>query len=108
MSGIGGGVFGTAGPPLVVYIDRFSEDKSDFRSQLLILFVLHDIFRILMYVRYGLMTVEVVKFGLWMLPAVCLGLFIGTRMHYKASERSFGQAIATMLCISGALLIIKP
>lgn len=108
MSGIAGGVFGTAGPPLVVYIDRFAEDKSDFRSQLLVLFVLHDIFRISLYIQYGLMNMEVVKFGLWMVPAVCLGLLFGTRMHYKASEKSFGGAIAAMLCVSGVLLIIKP
>ncbi len=108
MSGIAGGVFGTAGPPLVVYIDRFAADKGDFRSQLLVLFVLHDIFRILMYIRYGLMTMEVVKFSLWMLPAVCLGLLIGTRMHYNTSEKSFAKAIAMMLCVSGTLLIIKP
>lgn len=107
LSGIAGGVFGTAGPPLVVYIDRFAENKGEFRSQLLVLFVLHDIFRIPLYIHYGLMTVEVVKFGLWMLPAVCLGLLFGSRMHYRASEKVFSRAIATMLCVSGALLIFK-
>jgi len=108
LSGLGGGLFGTSGPPLVIYIDHFAEDKSAFRAQLLILFVLHDIFRTYVYIREGLLNVEVLKFALWLLPAVCLGLFLGSKMHFQVSEKTFGRAIAAMLLVSGLLLIARP
>ena len=107
-SGVAGGMFGTSGPPLVIYVDHFAEDKSAFRAQLLVLFVLHDIFRTFLYIRYSLLTIEVVKFGLWLLPAVCLGLLIGSRMHFQVNEKTFSKAVAAMLLVSGLLLVLRP
>ena len=108
LSGIAGGMFGTSGPPLVIYVDHFAKDKSAFRAQLLVLFLLNDLFRIPLYVRYSLMTLDILKFALWLLPAVCVGLFLGSRMHFEVSEKTFGRAVAAMLCISGVLLLIRP
>ena len=39
LSGVAGGMFGTSGPPLVIYVDHFAKDKSAFRAQLLVLFL---------------------------------------------------------------------
>ncbi len=108
LSGITGGLFGTSGPPLVIYVDHFAEDKTEFRAQLLVLFVLNDIFRIILYIKYSLMTTEIVGFALWLLPAVCVGLVLGARMHFRVSEKTFGRAIAAMLLVSGLLLIFRP
>jgi len=108
LSGVAGGMFGTSGPPLVIYVDHFAKDKSAFRAQLLVLFLLNDLFRVPLYVRYSLLTMDIVKFALWLLPAVCVGLFLGSRMHFQVSEKTFGRAIAAMLCISGVLLLIRP
>ncbi|RJP74141.1 MAG: sulfite exporter TauE/SafE family protein [Candidatus Abyssobacteria bacterium SURF_17] len=107
LSGVAGGMFGTSGPPLVVYVDYFAENKSAFRAQLLVLFVLHDLFRMYLYIRYSLINMEVVRFAVCLLPAVCLGLFIGSRMHFQVNEKIFGRAVATMLLVSG-LLLLKP
>ncbi|GAB4354385.1 MAG: sulfite exporter TauE/SafE family protein [Candidatus Abyssubacteria bacterium] len=106
-SGVAGGLFGTSGPPLVVYVDHFAKDKTAFRAQLLVLFLLHDVYRIGIYLRYSLINMEVVRFGLWMLPAVCIGLLAGSRMHFQVDEKTFSRAVAIMLLISGVLLIIK-
>lgn len=106
-SGVAGGLFGTSGPPLVVYVDHFAKDKTAFRAQLLVLFVLHDIYRMYMYLRYSLINMEVVRFGLWMLPAVCIGLLAGSRMHFQVEEKTFGRSVAIMLLLSGVLLIVK-
>ncbi len=107
-SGILGGLFGTSGPPLVIYVHHFAEDKSAFRSQLLILFVLHDIFRIYLYARNSLINAAVIKFDLILLPPLLIGLFIGSRMHFKVNETTFSRAISAMLLLSGLLLLIKP
>jgi uncharacterized membrane protein YfcA len=108
LSGIAGGLFGTSGPPLVVYVDHFAKDKTEFRAQLIILFLLNDIIRIFLYYRYSLLTMEIGKFALWLLPAVCLGLFLGSKMHFRVTEKTFGRAIAAMLFVSGLLLILRP
>jgi len=107
LSGIGGGVFGTSGPPLVVYVDHFAENKSVFRAQLLILFLLNNMVRMIMYIRKGLLTVDVATFGLWMLPFVAFGLFAGSKMHVQVGEKTFGRAVAMLLLVSGVLLLIR-
>ena len=108
LSGILGGMFGTSGPPLVVYVDYFAKDKSAFRAQLVVLFLLNNIFRVPLYIKYSLMTMEVVKSALWLLPAVCVGLFLGSKMHFQVTEKAFGRAISAMLLVSGLLLIARP
>lgn len=108
LSGVAGGMFGTSGPPLVVYVDHFAKDKTAFRAQLVVLFLFNNLFRAPLYVKYSIMTMESVKSALWMLPAVCLGLFLGTKMHFQVSEKTFGRAISAMLLVSGLLLIIRP
>lgn len=108
LSGIAGGMFGTSGPPLVVYVDHFAKDKSAFRAQLVVLFMLNNAVRIVLYTWHSLLTVPIAKFAIWLLPAVILGLFLGSKMHFRVSEKSFGRAIAAMLCISGLLLVIRP
>ncbi len=107
LSGLAGGLFGTSGPPLVIYVDYFAKDKSSFRAQLLVLFVLHDVFRLFLYIHFSLMNMEVVRFGLWLLPGVCVGLLVGSRMHYQVNEKTFSRAVAAMLLVSG-LLLLKP
>ncbi len=108
LSGIAGGMFGTSGPPLVVYVDHFAKDKSAFRAQLVVLFMLNNAVRIILYSWHSLLTVPIAKFAFWLLPAVMLGLFLGSKMHFQVSEKAFSKAIAAMLCISGLLLVIRP
>jgi uncharacterized membrane protein YfcA len=109
LSGVAGGMFGTSGPPLVVYVDHFAKDKTAFRAQLVVLILLNNIVRVIMYTwGRSILTVESVKFAVWLLPAVILGLFLGSKMHFQVSEKTFGRAIAIMLLVSGALLIIRP
>jgi len=107
LSGVAGGMFGTSGPPLVVYVDYFAEDKSAFRAQLVVLFLLNNAVRVALYIQHSLLTVAIAKFDLYLLPAVMLGLFLGSKMHFQVSEKTFSRAIACMLCISGLLLIIR-
>jgi len=107
LAGLAGGVFGTSGPPLVVYMDYFADDKSAFRAQLLVLFLLQNLIRVFLYLRYSLLTTEVATFAVWMLPALCLGLFAGSKMHFQMSEKVFSSAVASMLFVSGMLLLIR-
>ncbi|MBI5118932.1 sulfite exporter TauE/SafE family protein [Candidatus Poribacteria bacterium] len=108
LSGVLGGLFGTSGPPLVIYVHHFAEDKTSFRSQLVILFLLHDSFRILLYAKNSLINLDVLRFDLFLLPALILGLILGSRMHFKVSDTTFTRAISAMLLLSGVLLLIKP
>ena len=109
LSGVAGGMFGTSGPPLVVYVDHFAKDKSAFRAQIVVLILLNNIVRIIMYTwGRSIVTVETFKFSLWLFPAVILGLFLGSKMHFQVSEKTFSRAISVLLFVSGALLLIRP
>jgi uncharacterized membrane protein YfcA len=106
-SGIAGGIFGTSGPPLVVYLNHFCEDKTSFRSQILVLFLLHDVFRFFLYLHSSLITAQTFRFGFLLLPPLAIGLFVGSRMHFQVGEKAFNKSIAVLLFISG-LLLLKP
>jgi uncharacterized membrane protein YfcA len=107
LSGVLGGIFGTSGPPLVIYIHHFTEEKSAFRSQLLILFVLHDVFRLFLYTKNSLINLSVLKFNFFLLPPLLVGLFVGSKMHFQVNETTFNRAISLLLCISGILLLLR-
>ncbi len=107
LSGVLGGVFGTSGPPLVIYAHHFAEDKSTFRAQLLVLFVVHNVFRIFLYAHSSLINLNVLKFNLVLLPPLIIGLVVGSHMHFQVNETTFNRAISLMLCISGILLLVK-
>ena len=107
ISGVLGGLFGTSGPPLVVYVHHFAEDKTAFRAQLLILFVLHDIFRMYLYIDNALIDRSVITFDLMLLPLLVIGLIIGSKMHFQVNETTFNRAISLMLGVSGILLLVR-
>ncbi len=106
-SGLAGGLFGTSGPPLVIYVDYFAKNKTAFRSQLLVIILLHDLFRMFLYLRYGLVNADVLKAAVILLLPVSLGLYLGSKMHFQVNERTFSRAVASLLFVSGVLLTLR-
>lgn len=105
-SGVLAGMYGISAF-LVAYISRTTEGRSQFRANLCSLFLVDNIFRLFWYSAAGLMTWEIIKFTVFIAPAVALGMYIGTKVDTGLKEETVRKATIYLLIISGAVLLVR-
>jgi uncharacterized membrane protein YfcA len=106
IGGCTGGMFGLNGPPLVLYLARQLRDKRIFRATLYGIFFVDACYRLILYSANKLITMEVVKFALYLTPFLLTGLLLGSKLHAKIDENLFKKIIASILMVTGALLVM--
>jgi uncharacterized membrane protein YfcA len=106
ISGVLAGMYGISAF-LVAYISRTSKDRSQFRANLCSLFLVDNIFRLFWYGAAGIMTFEIMKFTLFIAPAVALGMYIGTKVDTGLKEETVRKATIYLLVVSGIVLLIR-
>lgn len=105
LSGILTGLFGTGGPPLILYYQLGGADKSAFRANLMAIFLLMTLVRVPSYTVLGLITAPHLWSALAVMPAVILGALIGNRIHLGLSESTFRRLVSVALLLIGLLLL---
>ncbi|MBI4705438.1 MAG: sulfite exporter TauE/SafE family protein, partial [Deltaproteobacteria bacterium] len=85
LAGLGAGVldglFGTSGPPLILYYQLGATPKAAFRGSLMAIFLSETLVRVPVYALSGLITVPRLLSALAVLPAVALGAWLGQRIQ---------------------------
>jgi uncharacterized membrane protein YfcA len=111
VSGIAGGctgaMFGLNGPPMVLYLTYRPMDRQVFRATLYGLFFVDACYRLVLFSVHKLITLEVIKFALYLSPFLLIGLFLGSRLHTQAGESLFQKIIASILVITGLFLLLN-
>jgi len=107
ISGLLTGLFGTGGPPLIVWYHMSAVGKSAFRANLMTIFLLMAAVRVPSYGAAGLVTGPRLWSALAVMPAVLCGAWLGHRLHVRISERTFRRLVSLLLAILGALLLIR-
>ena len=107
LGGCTGGMFGLNGPPMVLYLAHQLKDKQVFRATLYGVFFVDSCYRLILYSYNRLITVEVIKFALYLTPFLLVGLIIGSKLHTKIKESLFRKVIAVILIGTGVLLLIR-
>jgi len=105
-SGVLGGLFGTGGPPVIVFLKGYRLDKSAFRATLLWFFLLSSFIRAGSYLQAGILTGNEVVAAVWLLPPSLFGMVLGMLAHRRMSERHFAAAVSVLLMLLGALLTV--
>lgn len=105
-SGVLAGLFGTGGPPVIVFLRGYRLDKGAFRATLLWYFFLMSFFRAGSYLSAGVLTSNEAVAAVWLLPPTLLGIALGMAAHQRLSERRFATAVSLLLVLLGALLMI--
>ena len=100
------GLFGTGGPPVIVFLHSYRLDKEAFRATLLWYFLLMGVLRMAGYLRVGLLTRAELTAAIWLLPASLLGMGLGMAVHHRMSDRQFGTVVSVLLMMVGGLLLI--
>jgi uncharacterized membrane protein YfcA len=106
ISGVLTGLFGTGGPPLILYYQLQGVDKAAFRGNLMAIFLLMTAVRVPSYAAFGLVTEPRLWSALIVMPAVVLGAVIGNRIHLRIEESTFRRLVSAALLAIGILLLV--
>lgn len=103
-----GAMFGTGGPPYVVYLSHRLHDKTQLRGTLSGLFMLEGAMRIATFLFMGLLLQPgMLKALLLSLPLMGLGLYLGNKVHLGISRRHQLSLVGLLLLGSGGSLLWK-
>jgi hypothetical protein len=106
-SGVLAGLFGTGGPPLILYYRLSGVEKAAFRGNLMAIFLMTTAVRLPAYVLTGLVTAPRLWSALVLLPAALFGGWLGHRIHLQVSEETFRRLVSVALCAIGVLLLVR-
>jgi uncharacterized membrane protein YfcA len=101
-----GGMFGTGGPPVVMYLDTKVQDKRAFRATLIFYFLVANTWQFVANCFTGLINGEVLRFALYLLPAFVVGNLAGAMLHVKINQALFNKVVALVLLVTGVLLVV--
>lgn len=100
ISGIASGAFGI-GALIAAYINRYAGTNTEFRGNACFVFAADSIFRMILYITTGIMTWEIVLRGLYLVPCMLAGLFIGMKLVDRIGDRRARAITSVLLVLSG-------
>ena len=100
-----GGMFGTGGPPVIIYLNRKIEDKRAFRATITLYFLVANSWQYIIYCYTSLVNGAVLRFTLYLLPAFVVGSLAGSFLHIKINETLFNKIVALVLLVTGVFLV---
>ncbi len=95
-----------AGPVLTIYLLGQHMDKRRFVGTAVIYFFAVNLAKVPFYLVLGLINPGRLWTGLWLLPLIPVGTWLGTRLHRLVSEGLFRVVILTVILLSGVQLIV--
>jgi uncharacterized membrane protein YfcA len=103
-----GALFGTGGPPYVIYLSHRLFDKGQLRATFSGLFILDGLTRIVSFTLSGLLLdVKLWWAYLGALPVALLALWLGSHVHTRLTQAQMMKLIALILLGSGVSLYVK-
>jgi uncharacterized membrane protein YfcA len=105
LSGVLCGLFGI-GALLAAYVGRTTDNSKVFRGNLCIVLLAENTFRIILYSITGILTAQVCKRALLLMPFMLLGLLAGMGLSRVLDEKKIKTGVTVMLILSGLSLII--
>ena len=107
MSGLLAGLFGTGGPPLIIYYRLSGMKREAFRGNLLAVFFLVTMVRAPTYGLMGLITLKRFYSALAVFPAVVFGAVLGSSIHVQIKETTFQRLVSAALMGIGCMLLMR-
>jgi uncharacterized membrane protein YfcA len=103
-----GALFGTGGPPYVIYLSHRLQDKAQLRATFSGLFLIDGAFRIVAFVVAGLLLQpDLLPAVAAALPLMGLGLYLGHRVHVGITQVQLLRLVGLVLVASGVSLLWK-
>ena len=106
LSGILCGLYGV-GALLGAYIGRVTDDTKAFKANICVVFLIENTFRIILYAVVGIITPDILKQVLLLVPFMLLGLFLGMQSGKVLNDKLAKKIVIVMLIVSGIALIVN-
>lgn len=106
LSGLLCGLYGV-GALLGAYLSRVTEDSASFKANICVVFLVENTLRIFLYALWGILTVEILKQAVLLLPFMLAGLGLGMLGGRVLDEARVKKCVTVMLMLSGAALILR-
>lgn len=106
LSGLLCGLYGV-GALLGAYLSRITEDSASFKANICVVFLVENTLRIFLYALWGILTVEILKQAVLLLPFMLAGLGLGMLGGRVLNEARVKKCVTVMLMLSGAALILR-
>lgn len=105
LSGVLCGLYGV-GALLGAYISRVTDDSHSFKANICIVFVIENVLRIILYSVWGILTFDIFRQAVVLIPFMLIGLCAGMLSGKFLDEKIVRKLVILMLIISGAALIV--
>lgn len=105
LSGVLCGLYGV-GALLGAYISRVTDDSHSFKANICTVFVIENILRIILYSIWGILTFDIFRQAVVLIPFMLIGLCAGMLSGKFLDEKIVCKLVILMLIISGAALIV--
>jgi uncharacterized membrane protein YfcA len=106
LAGCLGGAYNTPGPPAIVYGSLRQWPKDEFRAVLQTLFFANATVVITAHLIARRVTVDVLTFYLSALPALALGILVGSLIDKKVDARRFRLLVTVVILVLGLSLLL--
>jgi uncharacterized membrane protein YfcA len=108
IGGATGTLFGTGGPPYLIYLARRVADKSALRATMGVMVWFSLVIRLLVFAAAGVLVQAGLLHGLlWFLPAAALGLWLGNRLHVRTPGGGMLRLLYLLLVACGLSLLVR-
>lgn len=106
LSGLLCGLYGI-GALLGAYVNRVTDDSKAFKANICVVFLVENTFRIVLYAFWGIITLDIIKQAIILVPCMLVGLALGMYSGKVLDEKIVKKLVIVMLIISGVAIIIK-
>ena len=100
------GLFGV-GVLMAACVSRVTNTSEEFKANLSVIFIVENIFRIIMYSSLGVITLDSLKLVACLIPFMLAGVFAGMKSATILNEKLVKKLVIVLLILSGLALIIK-
>lgn len=106
LSGILCGLYGV-GALLGAYLSRVTDNSHAFKANICIVFLVENTFRIILYALWEIITFDILKQAIILIPFMLIGLALGMLSSKVLNEKVVKRLVIIMLIVSGFALIIN-
>lgn len=106
-AGVLGGALNTSGPPILIFMFLQGWDKVEQKAALSGFFITASAASIISYTAMDIITLEIFKEFLYVLPVVLAGIFLGHYLFGKVSTKFYNKLVLIGLSLITIFLIFK-
>jgi uncharacterized membrane protein YfcA len=106
LSGFLGGSTSIAGPPVVLFLNNQGTSKQEFRANMIAFLLIIYCVTIPVFYLNSLLTVSILTSSVYLIPAVLVSAFLGTKLSYRVDEALFRKIVLFVVSIAGLTSII--